>query len=66
MTDLVNNQKYYSVEDFNRAFQSGKGLFKALHINCRSIKRKVDDIANFIWSIAIGFDVLVFSETDYL
>lgn len=63
MTDLVNNQKYYSVEDFNRAFQSGKGLFKALHINCRSIKRKVDDIANFIWSIAIGFDVLVFSET---
>lgn len=63
MTDLFNNRKYYNVEDFIRAFQSGTILFSALHINCRSVNRKVEYIAIFLRSISIAFDVLVFSGT---
>ena len=69
-SNKINKSEYYSEEEFNIKFGNNdvftsvkKDFLDILHINCRSIRSKFNEICNFVLNLKCNFDVLAMSET---
>lgn len=62
MTYFQDEVPYYSVSTFNKKFPSGNSL-SLLHINCRSIRNKQDEVNTLLQMLSVKFDLILLTET---
>lgn len=63
MADTSPTCKYVDRSSFNEEFQCSEPNFSVMHLNARSIKNKEDNLNDFVSSLCVKFDVLLFTET---